>query len=79
MAGHRLVGYLQIIFGLAGFAITLVALIKIALVWVHDFQLPADPAYYRSAIAGLAVFLVSWGWSLVTSLSLLRESDKPAA
>jgi len=79
MGGRKVAGYVQIILGLAGFLITLVALVKIAFAWVQDFQLPADASLYRSAIIGMAVFLGAWTWSLLTSLALLRESEKPSS
>ncbi len=77
MGGKKTAGAAQIILGIAGFFITLLALIRIALAWVQDFQLPADLAIYRWAVIGMGVFLVSWVWSLLTSLELLRETQEP--
>jgi hypothetical protein len=74
MAGRK-AGYLQIVLAIGGFVVTLVALIKIVLFWAHDFQLPTNAGLYRTAIGGMAVFLVSWVWSRLTSLTAFR--DKP--
>lgn len=73
--GGRKTGFLQMMLAIGGFVVTLVALIKIVLFWAHDFQLPAEARLYRTAISGMAVFLVSWVWSLLTSLAIFR--DKP--
>jgi hypothetical protein len=72
MAGFRS-GYLQIILALLGFALTLGFIIHIALAWGREFQLPEDPLPYRGAIVGMAIFLVSWLWSLLVSLRFFRE------
>ena len=76
MGGRKTAGYLQILLSIAGFLITLVELVKIAVAWVHEFQLPADPALYRWAIIGMGIFLAAWIWSLLTSLDLLREAPE---
>lgn len=73
MASHKTAGYLQMILALAGFVVTLIALVRIVLVWVQEFQLPNDPHLYYAAIAGIAIFLVAWIWSLGTSLTFFRE------
>jgi hypothetical protein len=71
----RKVGYLQMLLALAGFVVTLVALVSVILFWARDFELPNDPRLYRSAIIGIAVFLFSWFWSLATSLTLFRKKE----
>jgi hypothetical protein len=71
MAGHR-TGYLQITLALAGFFLTLGALIKIVMVWGQEFQLPEDPQLYRSAIIGMAAFLLAWVWSLLLSMRFFQ-------
>jgi hypothetical protein len=77
MAGHKS-GYVQMLLALAGSVVTLVALVQIALAWARQFLLPDDPQLYSAAIVGIAVFLVSWFWSLLTSLTVLRQSnDQP--
>jgi hypothetical protein len=72
MAGRK-VGYLQMLLSLGGFVLTLVALVRIVLLWAQDFQLPPEPGLYRSAIIGLAVVLLAWCWSLLTSLAEFRR------
>lgn len=76
MAGRK-AGYLQMVLALAGFIVTLIALVRIVLAWAQEFILPNDPALYRSAIIGIAVFLLSWAWSLLTSLAIFRSGNKP--
>ena len=71
MAGRR-AGYVQILLGLAGFTLTLIAAARFVLAWSQEFVLPNDPGLYRMAIAGIAIFLVAWFWSLLTSLALFR-------
>ena len=74
MAGFKS-GYVQMLLGLGGFALTMVALVKIVLAWAHEYLLPNDPALYEAAIMGIAIFLVSWVWSLLTSLTLFRRKS----
>jgi hypothetical protein len=73
MAGRKTAGYIQMLLAIAGFIVTVVALVRIVLLWARDFQLPADATIYSAAIIGMAVVLVSWCWSLLTSLALFRE------
>ncbi len=73
MAGQKASGYLQMLLALVGSVITLVAVVKLAWAWVQEFQLPGDPALYRWTILGIGIFLVSWIWSLLTSLALFRQ------
>ena len=73
MAGYKS-GYVQIFLAVAGFIITLVAIVSIALVWSREFQLPDDQRLYLAAMIGVVVFLASWCWSLVTSLAIFRRS-----
>jgi len=72
MAGFKS-GYVQMFLALAGFLVTLVALIQIVLAWAREFLLPDNPRLYESAIGGMAVFLLGWVWSLLTSLILFRK------
>ena len=74
LAGRKS-GYVQIILAVAGFLVTLVALVKIVLVWVQDFQFPADGHLIGVAFIGLAVFLLAWTWSLVTSLAVFKSRE----
>jgi hypothetical protein len=71
MGGRKGSGYSQILLSMAGFLITLVELVKIAVAWVQEFQLPADPALYRWTLIGMGIFLGAWIWSL------LRETQEP--
>ena len=72
MAGWKR-GYAQMFLAVIGFIMTLVALARIVLLWAREFLLPDDPRLYKAAILGMAVFLVSWCWSLMTSLAIFRE------
>jgi len=73
MAGRKS-GYAQIVLALLGFIITLVALVRIVLLWVQDFQFPSGTHLVGAALIGLAVFVLAWGWSLLTSLAVFRKS-----
>jgi hypothetical protein len=73
MAGRKATGYAQIVLALGGFIVTVVALARIILLWARNFQLPPEAGLYRSAILGMAVFLFSWCWSLLTSLAVFRK------
>ena len=77
MGGHK-VGYLQILLALVGFVVTLIALIRIVYLWAQEFLLPNDPGLYYSAMIGMAVFLISWTWSLLTSLAIFRRANEPS-
>lgn len=73
MAGRKIAGILQMLIGLAGFAVTLIALIRVVLLWAREFQLPDEPWLYKAAMMGIVVFMIAWLWSLHTSLTLFRK------
>lgn len=73
MGKRRFTGCAQMILALLGFAITMVALCKIIMAWAQEFLLPNDPILYQAAILGIAIFLLSWIWSLATSLMFFRK------
>ena len=73
VVARRKVGYLQMLLAIGGFVLTLVALIRIVLLWARDYLLPDDPNLYRAAIIGIGIFLFSWTWSLLTSLAVFRQ------
>jgi hypothetical protein len=58
---------------MAGFLMTLVPLVRVAMYWAREFLLPDDPALYLCAIAGIAVVGIAWIWSLFTSLAQFRR------
>jgi hypothetical protein len=72
MAGYKS-GYVQMVLAVLGFLLTLVALVRIVLVWVQDFQFPTDGHLMGLAFIGMAVFALAWVWSLLTSLAVLRK------
>jgi hypothetical protein len=74
MAGYKS-GFVQMALALAGFVATLAAMFSIGLAWAREFQLPDDRRLYGLLLIGVAVFVVSWAWSLLTSLAVFRRSQ----
>lgn len=79
LMGKRIIAGLgQLFLALAGFALVLVWFVLTMKEYYSliDGNSPAV-SYYRYAIAGGLLFAASWLWSLLTSLSLLREATPP--
>jgi len=74
MAGRRLTGIGQLLLAIAGFLMVVAWFVLLA---VQSYQELINDAPPKSlgwlGLAGAAVFAVAWLWSLVTSLSILRE------
>ena len=77
MVGHRWSGYGQMLLALLGSLLAVAAVVKIALEWVKAFQWPDQPGLYHAVIAGLGALLLSWIWSLLTSIIVLRRAPRP--
>jgi hypothetical protein len=74
MGKRKFSGYLQMFLAFAGFIVTVLALIKWVLAWVQAFEVPTNPGLYKMACLGIAIFLVAWVWSLITSLTFFRKA-----
>jgi hypothetical protein len=85
LMGRRILpGIGQLVLALAGFALVLVWFVLVMKKYyglMKDYYTPMDdqPAvsYTRYFLAGASLFALAWIWSLVTSLSLLREGKVP--
>jgi S1-C subfamily serine protease len=75
MAGRRLAGIGQLFLAVVGFVMVLAWFVLLALQMYDQLVNDAAPRSVASVgEAGAAVFLAAWLWSLVTSLSVLREA-----
>jgi len=76
LAGRRR-GYLELGMALLGAAWMTFVLVRLFTVWIQLLQAPPDAQnYIRSGMGGLTLFMGSWLWSLITSLSILRQSKR---
>jgi len=75
MAGRRLPGLGQLLLALAGFCMVIgwFALLAVQTYNALINDLPGKSVAWLGE-SGAAVFAAAWLWSLVTSLSLLREA-----
>jgi hypothetical protein len=84
----RAVGYVQAALTLAGFGLTLLLGVKFivwaVINWPRLYGPEADPLEsllsmwlnVRGALLGIALFVVSWLWALVTNFSILRSASR---
>jgi hypothetical protein len=80
LAGRVLVGVFQLLLASAGFCLIVawfgVTLVRFYRLIEFDVQVDSNsPAWL--GVAGAALFLLAWLWSLVTSLSIVRLSVHP--
>ena len=77
MAGRRLAGLGQLLLALLGFALILVWFVKIMVPYYGQMfgDHPAPPVNWKIGIYGAIIFVVSWVWSLFTSISLIRAAS----
>lgn len=75
MAGRRVAGLGQLLLAVAGFVLVVVWFILVGLQTYQQLvnDVPAQ-SVARVGLAGAALFVAAWLWSLVTSLSLLRAA-----
>jgi S1-C subfamily serine protease len=75
MAGRRFVGIGQLLVAVVGFVLVVAWFVLVSLQIYEQLVNDAEPKSVASVgEAGAVVFLGSWLWSLVTSLSILREA-----
>jgi hypothetical protein len=78
MAGRILPGLGQLVLALAGFAIFLMGFV---LTMKEYYTLMSGDqsavSYARYFLAGASIFAVAWFWSLLTSLSIMRQAKVP--
>jgi hypothetical protein len=74
LAGRRLAGIAQAIVSSAGAILSTWWLLLLLRQWADEGYFPADGGNdLRIGVAGVVLFGISWLWSLVTSLSVLRS------
>lgn len=79
IAGRIIAGLGQLLLALAGFGFIIIWFIQTMHTYysLMDSDIPAKPSNIRYFLAGAAVFAVSWLWSLVTSISIVRNAKVP--
>ncbi len=82
MAGRWIAGLGQLALAVAGFVMVVVWFFEVMIQYYGQVagDVPAHPVW-RIGVAGAILFVASWFWALVTSVSLLRAAkpDEPAA
>ncbi len=80
MAGRWVAGIGQLALAVAGFVMVVVWFFKVMIQYYGQVtgDVPAHPVW-RIGVAGAILFVASWFWALVTSVSLLRAAkpDEP--
>jgi hypothetical protein len=75
MAGRRVAGIGQLLLAVAGFVMVIGWFVLLALQTYNELVNNAPPKSVASlGEAGALIFAAAWLWSLVTSLSVLREA-----
>jgi S1-C subfamily serine protease len=75
MAGRRLAGIGQLLVAVVGFVLVVAWFVLVSFQMYEQLVNDAEPKSVASVgEAGAVVFLAAWLWSLVTSLSILREA-----
>jgi hypothetical protein len=70
-------GVIPMLMAFAGFVMTCIWAFWFLNRWFALHQLPLQPGpYLKIALFGIALFIFSWCWSLVSSISLLRSTTK---
>ena len=71
----RLVGWLQAPLALTGFVLTNVWVVLFAVAWFQTGEIPQNGGpHIWLGLLGVTLFAVTWVWSLITGLSMLRKS-----
>ena len=74
LAGRRS-GWPQAAIALAGFALTALWLLSFLSAWARAGSFPLDAGpYLPEGVLGVFLFGLSWVWSLLTGLSVVRRS-----
>ena len=75
MAGRRVAGIGQLLLAVAGFVMVVGWFVQLAVQTYNQLTNDVEPtSVARLGEAGAATFIAAWLWSLVTSLSVLREA-----
>ena len=78
VAGRWFAGVGQLALAVAGFVLVVAWFVKIIIPYYGMMfsDSPPPPVNWRIGELGAVLFALSWGWSLVTSLSLLHEASR---
>jgi hypothetical protein len=75
MAGRRVEGIGQLLLAVGGFVMVVAWFVLLVLQMYEQFVNGTEPkSVARLGEVGAVVFIAAWLWSLVTSLSVLREA-----
>ena len=76
IAGRRL-GYLQMGLAVVGIGLTLVFVAAFLKVWFKEADVWTGWGPVVTALVGIALFGISWLWSLWTGITMLRKEKRP--
>ena len=77
VARRRVAGILQLVVSQTGFALCLLWAILFVRDWIHQGHMPDDVTPDLAlGLAGAAIFLLAWIWSLASSVEILLNSRK---
>jgi hypothetical protein len=78
MGGRILPGIGQLVLALAGFALVMLWFMRTMKEYYNlAYEDAPSVSYGRIFLAGVLLFAASWFWSLLTSLSLVRQAKTP--
>jgi hypothetical protein len=73
LAGRRVVGALQLLLALVGFALSVFWFVAFVALWIRTREFPATGGpYLWVGIFGVMLFGVAWFWAFVTGLGMFR-------
>ena len=78
-AGHRIAGSAQMILALAGFGLMMVWSFWFFATLLRTLQVPGTSPQHALGILGVVLFALSWLWSLITSVQILRQLRRSGA
>jgi 4a-hydroxytetrahydrobiopterin dehydratase len=76
MAQRWFAGIGQLALAVVGFALFVFWFVKVMIQYYEQIgsDAPTSPIHWKMALTGTAIFVLSWLWSAVTSLNLMREA-----
>jgi hypothetical protein len=77
VAGRRVEGVLQLVISQTGFALSFLWAALFMRDWIRQGSLPGDiTSHLWLGVAGVALFLLGWVWSVGSSVAILYGSRK---
>jgi len=77
LMAKRRAGWPQILMSVLGAILIISGMVTLTMHWIAVQQLPADMGDYLWLLMGIVLFGTAWLWSLLTSLSILRQTKQP--